>query len=175
MQLITVFVLLFLFIALPPAEARIRNRKVKEAPKACKVMSEDTMLSRDGKKVLGTLRHSLLIENDDADSEPPITTISLVKDKGEKICPWTEEQWNGILVNNKIEDVGSFNFFVDEYKEMLYPFAKKSDNSYLLMTIPFQSCEFVSQVTKEKLELPKCEIPKKKKRKRSKKSSFAKK
>lgn len=158
------------------AEARIRNRRVKEAPKACKVMAEDEMLSRDGKRVLGTLRHSLLIESEaGSDFSASSTTISLVKDKGEKICQWTEDQWNEILVNNKINSITSFKFFVDEYKEILYPYAKKDDNSYFLMSIPFSSCQFAAQLTKENLELPKCGIQAKSKKKNRRKSSIAKK
>lgn len=158
------------------ADARIRNRKVKEAPKSCKVMPEDTLLSRDGKKVLGTLRHSLLIESPDEDGNEGVHTISLVKDKGEKICQWTSADWKEILKNNKIENLTNFSFYVDEYKEILYPFAKNGDNSFFVMSIPFSSCEFSTQSTKEALDLPKCEVPRKKaKRKRSKKNSIARK
>ena len=171
--LVIIPLIVFLF---QPADARIRNRKVKEAPKSCKVMEEDSMLSRDGKKVMGTLRHSLLIEKDAIDEVEGEQTISLVKDKGEKICQWTYAQWNEILRNNKIDNLAKFSFYVDEYKEVLYPYVKKEDNSFFVMSIPFNSCEFASQITKATLDLPKCEIPHKKlKRKKSKKNSIARK
>jgi hypothetical protein len=165
-----------LTLLLQTADARIRNRKVKEAPKSCKIMPEDTLLSRDGKKVLGTLRHSLLIETPSEEEAEAQQTISLVKDKGEKICQWTALEWKEILQNNKIENLSNFSFYVDEYKEVLYPFAKNADNSFFVMSIPFNSCEFATQSTRESLDLPKCEIPRKKaKRKKSKKNSIARK
>ena len=139
-------------------------------------MAEDSMLSRDGKKVMGTLRHSLLIESDSEEDTESVRTISLVKDKGEKICHWTFAQWNEILQNNNIDNPTKFSFYVDEYKEVLYPYVKKEDNSFFVMSIPFNSCEFSSQSTRESLDLPKCEIPRKKlRRKKSKKNSIARK
>ena len=173
----SVYSLLFILLLLAqPSEARIRNRKVKEAPKSCKVMAEDPLLSRDGKKVMGTLRHSLLIESSNEDGEQPVNVISLVKDKGEKICQWTTAQWSEILKNNKISSVTNFSFFVDEYKEVLYPYAKTSENSYFVMSIPFSTCEFATQSTKETLDLPKCEVLHKKlTHRKSKKNSFARK
>lgn len=168
-------ILAVLFIAETGYAGRIRNRKVKEAPKACKEMAEDTMLSRQGKVVFGTLRHSLLIEEDLNEGETKSTTVSLVKDKGEKICQWTEEQWNQILAENKIDKITRFSFFVDEFKEMLYPFVKRDDNSFLIMKVPFSTCGLEEKSTLAKLELPKCEAPKKSKHKRSRKSSIAKK
>ena len=139
-------------------------------------MAEDPMLSREGKKVLGTLRHSILIENESSEAGEDSPTISLVKDKGEKICQWTYAQWSEILRNNKIDNIAKFSFFVDEYKEVLYPYVKKDDNSYFLMSIPFNSCEFATQSTKVTLDLPKCDIPHKGlNRRKSKKNSIARK
>ena len=143
-------------------EARIRMRKVKEAPKVCKVMQEDVFLSRDGKKVYGTLRHSLIIENSEENNN-----VSLVKDKGEKICQWTNADWNQVLKNNGVENLINFKYHIDEYKEVLYPYAQKADGSYFVWSIPFKDCLLDDQKTLAKLELPKCETPKKKSRQRT--------
>ncbi len=140
--------------------ARIRNRKVKEAPKVCAVMQEDVHLTRGPKKVYGTLRHSLVFENDDQ-----MNNISLVKDKGEKICQWQSTVWNQILKNNQVENQMSWKYYVDEYKEILYPYVQKADKSYFVMTVPFSTCSLEQQVTRESLDLPICEIPKKAKKK----------
>lgn len=154
------------------SEARIRMRKVKEAPKTCVTMKEDSFLSRKDKKVLGTLRHSILIEN--SNEQPSIT---LVKDKGEKICQWTMDKWSSIEKNNRLPATEDFKFHIDEYKEILYPYVQKEDKSYFMMAISFKDCSLDTQITKASLDLPKCESPKKsrkpsstKKKSRSKKA-----
>lgn len=144
------------------ADSRIRNRKVKEAPRVCKLMTEDSFLSRTDKRVLGTLRHSMIIE-DSSDTR----TVTLVKDKGEKLCQWGLEQWESVRSENKLPEIKEFKFHIDEYKEILYPYAKKADASYFVMAIPFKTCALTEQSTKAKLELPKCEPPKKKSRRRA--------
>lgn len=159
--------LLFCLSLFQYSEARIRLRKVKEAPKSCKTMEEDSFLSRKDKKVLGTLRHSVLIENDAQDQN-----ITLVKDKGEKICQWDLEQWYAIQQDNKLPDISAFKFYIDEYKNMIYPYVQKKDKTYFLMSIPISTCDLSQQFTNVKLELPKCEKPTKKKR--TKKRSIAK-
>ena len=151
------------------SEARIRLRKVKEAPKACKTMEEDSFLSRKEKKVLGTLRHSVLIEDDASEK-----SITLVKDKGEKICQWDLSEWSTIQQDNKLPDIRSFKFYIDEYKNVIYPYVQKKDNSYFLMSIPINTCDLSAQQTNAKLDLPKCEKPVTKSKKRSKKRSIAK-
>lgn len=150
------------------SEGRIRLRKVKEAPKTCKTMEEDNFLSRKEKKVLGTLRHSVLIENDAEDQN-----ITLVKDKGEKICQWNLDQWSEIQQDNKLPDIKSFKFYIDEYKNVIYPYVQKKDKSFFVMSIPINTCDLSIQRTNAKLELPKCEKPTKQ-RKRFKKRSIAK-
>ncbi len=150
------------------AEAKIRLRKVKEAPKACKTMEEDSFLSRKEKKVLGTLRHSVLIEDDASEQ-----SITLVKDKGEKICQWELSEWSAIQQDNKLPDIQAFKFYIDEYKNVIYPYVQKKDKSYFVMSVPIQTCDLTSQQTYAKLDLPKCEKPTRAK-KRSKKRSFAK-
>ncbi|MBY0553471.1 hypothetical protein K2P97_03010 [bacterium] len=152
------------------SEARIRLRKVKEAPKACVTMKEDNFLSRKDKKVLGTLRHSILIEKNN--EEPSIT---LVKDKGEKICQWTLDKWSSIEINNKLPNTEAFKFHIDEYKEVLYPYVQKDDKSYFIMEISFKDCSLDTQITKASLDLPKCENPKKSRKPSSKKKSRTKK
>ena len=150
------------------SEAKIRLRKVKEAPKACKTMEEDSFLSRKEKKVLGTLRHSVLIEDDASEQ-----SITLVKDKGEKICQWELSEWSAIQQDNKLPDIQAFKFYIDEYKNVIYPYVQKKDKSYFVMSVPIQTCDLTSQQTYAKLDLPKCEKPTRAK-KRSKKRSFAK-
>lgn len=150
--------LLILCLIFEHSEARIVNRKVKEAPKTCKVMEEDNLLSRKEKMVLGTLRHSVLIEDD-------AKNITLVKDKGEKICQWSFDQWAGIQSDNKLPDLKTFKFYIDEYKNVIYPYVKKGDQSYFVMSVPIETCDLSDQVTRAELELPKCEIPRKMKRK----------
>ena len=128
------------------AEGRIRLRKVKEAPRVCQAMKEDKLLSRNDKKVLSTERHSLIFEE----------TVSLVRDKGEKICSWRVSE---------LESLGAldqFHFFIDEYKEILYSYVKNLDESYLIITTPFATCSLETKVTLPQFEPPKCEPPKKK-------------
>lgn len=167
MKLLIILGILFSFAQ---SEARIRLRKVKEAPKTCVTMKEDSFLSRKDKKVLGTLRHSILIEND---SEAP--SITLVKDKGEKICQWTMDKWSSIEKDNRLPATEAFKFHIDEYKEVLYPYVQKDDKSYFMMAISFKDCSLDDQVTKASLDFPKCESPKKSRKPSSKKKSRTKK
>lgn len=152
-----ILVIFFVYSFSVVSEARIRNRKVKEAPRVCKVMEEDKFLSRDHKKVWGTLRHSVVIENG-----TDVHSVTLLKDKGEKICQWKLEQWDSIRAENRLPDISEFRFYIDEYKEILHPYVKKEDSSYFMLTIPIKTCALDEQVTKQKLEIPKCEPPKKK-------------
>lgn len=161
--------IIFLFL-FQNSEGRIRLRKVKEAPKTCKTMEEDRFLSRDDKKVLGTLRHSVLIEDDEHDQ-----SITLVKDKGEKVCQWNINQWAAIQTDNKLPDIKSFKFYIDEYKNVIYPYVQKKDKSYFVMSIPIQTCDLSNQYTNAKLQLPKCEKPVKRKIRYAKKKSTSKK
>ena len=67
------------------AEAgRIVNRRVKDAPKVCAVMQEDKFLSKEKKQVFGTLKHSVVIEDN----------ISILNDLGKKECQWPFEKLN---------------------------------------------------------------------------------
>jgi len=134
------------------SEARIVNRKVKEAPRTCATMKEDTYLSRDSKRIFGTLRSSVIIENQ----------IRVVDDLGKKICDWPIEKLS--QVGNPLD----FNFYIDEYKNRLYPHVKKEDG-YVVMTVNLEDCSLAETALIESLDFPKCEKPLKKKRSSKKK------
>ncbi len=145
-MLTRIAICVLLFVCSFSAEARIRLRKVKEAPKTCQTLKEDQLLSRPEKKVLSTERHSLIFED----------SISLLRDKGEKICNWRMSEFDSLA------PVNQFQFFIDEYKEVLYSYVKNADQSYFIMTIPFATCSLETKVTLPEFQPPKCEIPKKK-------------
>lgn len=134
------------------AEAgRIRMRKVKDPPKVCSVMSEDRLLSRNNKRIFGTLRNSVIVEKD----------ISLVNDLGKKICQWTYEKWSNL------GDISKYTYYIDEQRNALYPYMKAA-NTYQFVKINLDDCELGELQTADKLELPKCENPKKKSRSKTK-------
>lgn len=134
------------------AEAgRIRMRKVKDAPKVCSVMGEDKLLSRGNKRIFGTLRNSVILEND----------ISIVNDLGKKICQWPTNKWQAL------GDLSKYSFYIDEQRNALYPYMK-SENQYQFVKISLDDCEFGEIQTTDKLELPKCEKKKKSSRSKSK-------
>jgi hypothetical protein len=154
MKMIALILMVFqLSLFVSNAEARIRLRKVKDAPKVCKLMSEDKLLSRDDKKVFSTERHSLIFEE----------AVELVKDKGEKICQWRLSELNTLA------PLENFKFFIDEYKGMLYPYAKNADGSYLVIRVPLATCSLDEILTQASFEQPKCDKPKTVKRKKKKK------
>ena len=136
------------------SEARIVNRRVKEAPRSCTTMKEDSLLSRDTKRIFGTLRSSVIIENQ----------ISVVDDLGKRICQWPIEKL--AQVGNPLE----FNFYIDEFKNRLYPHLKK-DEGYVVMTVNLEDCSLAETSMLEQLDFPKCEKPTKKKRQTRKKRS----
>lgn len=146
------FVLLILSASF--SEARIRNRKVKEAPRVCGMMNEDKFLSRQNKKIYGTERHSLVIGD----------SVSLLKDKGEKICEWNLDSWK------ELPPISQFHFYIDEYKEMLYPYVKKEDGSVLVLKVPLSECSLQTQVTQEAFVQPRCEHPQKMSRNKKRRS-----
>lgn len=129
------------------AEAgRIRMRKVKDAPKVCSVMDEDKLLSRNSKRIYGTLRNSIILDND----------ISIVNDLGKKICQWPTDKWQAL------GDLAKYTFYIDEQRNALYPYMKDS-NQYQFVKISLDDCELGELQTTDKLELPKCEVKKSKK------------
>lgn len=149
--LLRIAILLTIMSTTLAAEAgRIRLRKVPIAPKVCANMDEDKFLSRGGKRIFGTLRNSVIIEQD----------ISLIDDLGKKICQWPTDKWQAY------GDPTKFNFYIDEQRNALYPYMK-SDAAYQFIKISLDDCSIGELQTTDKLELPKCEV-KKKSRARSK-------
>lgn len=132
------------FSAMAAEAGRIRMRKVKDAPKVCATMSEDKFLSRGGKRIFGTLRNSVIIEQD----------ISLVNDLGKKICQWSTNRWEAL------GDLSKYNFYIDEQRNALYPYTK-ADSQYQFIKISLDDCSISDIQTTDKLELPKCESKKK--------------
>jgi hypothetical protein len=122
-------------------DARIRLRKVKEAPRVCAFMGEDKLLSRPDKKVLSTERHSIVFDEN----------ITLVKDKGEKICSWRPTEFDTIA------RMDHFSFYIDEKKEMIYPHAQMPDGSVMTMKVSLADCSLENRVTLSQFEIPKCE------------------
>lgn len=150
--LLKIAILFTIVFSTMAAEAgRIRMRKVKDAPKVCATMSEDKFLSRGGKRIFGTLRNSVIIEQD----------ISLVNDLGKKICQWPTNRWEAL------GDLSKYNFYIDEQRNALYPYMK-AENQYQFVKISLDDCSLSEVQTTDKLELPKCESRKKKVRSKSK-------
>ena len=141
------------------AEAgRIVNRRVKEAPKVCAVMKEDKPLSKEKKQVFGTLKHSVVIENN----------VSILNDLGKKECQWPFEKLN------IYGDIGTFNYYIDEYKNYIYPYFKNTEkDGYTMLKVSLATCEIEDSFDNDKLEFPKCSKPPAAKRSKSKKKSVA--
>ncbi len=140
----TVLFSLLLLLIIPAAEARIVYRKVKEPPKVCGIMKEDPYLSKEEKIVYGTLKYSVVIEE----------KVSLISDLGKKKCQWNIDDFAAY------GEVESFSFYIDEYKNYLYPFVKNvQNNSYTMLKIALASCQVEDMLVNEKLELPKCDKP----------------
>lgn len=151
--------ILFLFTSQVYA-GRIVNRKVKEAPKVCAIMTEDKLLSKDKKQVFGTLKHSVVIEDN----------ISILNDLGKKECQWPFEKLN------IYGDIESFSYYIDEYKNYIYPYFKNTDKAgYTMLKVSLSTCEIEDSYNNDKLEFPKCAKPEgpSKKSKSKKKRSVA--
>lgn len=143
--LLRIAILFTIVFSTMAAEAgRIRLRKVPVAPKVCANMDEDKLLSRGNKRIFGTLRSSVIIEQD----------ISLVDDLGKKICHWPSNRWQAL------GDLSKYNFYIDEQRNALYPYVK-AENQYQFVKISLDDCALGEVQTTDKLELPKCEIKKK--------------
>lgn len=135
-----------LFGLLSTANARIRLRKVKDPPRTCMVMKEDELLSRKEKLVWATERNSVVVDDSD---------ITIVNDLGRKICEWNKATFAAF---GNVED---FRFYIDEYKDTIYPYIAKKDVGVTMIKIPLQTCSLNDQRTLASLEIPKCEKPKK--------------
>ena len=107
-------------------------------------MEEDKLLSRGGKRIFGTLRNSVIIEQD----------VALVDDLGKKVCQWPSNKFQAF------GDLTKYSFYIDEQRNALYPYMK-SDSNYQVMKISLDDCSFGELQTTDKLELPKCESKKK--------------
>ncbi|MES2803078.1 MAG: hypothetical protein V4654_11340 [Bdellovibrionota bacterium] len=143
--LLRIAILFTIVFSTMAAEAgRIRLRKVPVAPKVCANMSEDKYLSRDSRRIFGTLRSSVIIEQD----------ISLVDDLGKKICQWPTNRWQAL------GDLSKYTFYIDEQRNALYPYMK-AENQYQFVKISLDDCSLGEVQMTDKLELPKCEVKKK--------------
>lgn len=151
--MIHVILITLLSLITVDAESRIRLRKVKEPPKTCAVMKEDGLLSRPTKPIWSTEKHSVVVGEE----------ITLLNDLGVKVCSWNKSNFSGL------GDVASFRFYVDEYKEYIYPFIDRKELGYTMLKVPFKNCSLKEQVTLAKLDFPVCEKPKKSSKKRRKK------
>lgn len=135
---------------------RIVNRKVKDSPKVCSDMKQDSFLSRAGKKVYGTERTSVIIEN----------KVSVVNDLGKKICAWEIDKLS------PYGNVTDFKFYIDEYKNYIYPYVKNSeDDSVTTLKISLNSCQIEETEEDTKFSTPKCDKPVIKKNKRARKKA----
>ncbi|MBC7753262.1 MAG: hypothetical protein H7Z71_03425 [Moraxellaceae bacterium] len=138
---------------------RIVNRRVKEAPKVCAVMQEDKLLSKEKKQVFGTLKHSVVIEDN----------VSILNDLGKKECQWPFEKLN--IYGN----IDTFNYYIDEYKNYIYPYFKNTEKTgYTMLKVSLATCQIEDSFDNEKLEFPKCSKPAAPKKSKFKKKSVAK-
>ncbi len=141
--------ILFIFAEVSLA-GRIRLRKVKETPKVCAHMVEDNYLSRKNRKVYGTLRNSLIFEDQ----------VLVVDDLGQKICQWPNEKWA------PLGDVTKYKFYIDEKRNKIYSYLKKAEaNQYQVAEVDINNCQLGSLQTVPDLDLPRCEKVKKAKAK----------
>lgn len=138
-----------LFFGSPFANAKIRIHKVKPAALTCAHMKIESSLSRADKKIYGTEKTSVILKED----------ISVVGDLGKKVCQWPLDKFAQFGEVNKLE------FYIDEYKNILMPFAK-NENSYRLAKISLDNCTFEDEKTIAELNFPKCDKPTKKSKKR---------
>ncbi len=122
---------------------RIVNRKVKEAPKVCAKMIYDELLSKGEKVVFGTLKNSIIIDHE----------IKILNDLGKVACQWPFSFFD------QYGNVKKFNFYIDEFKNELYPYIQNEDQKYLMLSIPLSTCKVEKTETLSALIFPKCEKP----------------
>ncbi len=135
------------------AHARIRLRQVKDPPRVCAVMKKDDFLSRPSKTVWSTEKYSVVVADE----------IELVNDLGVKVCSWNKDLFSQVAEPNQ------FRFYVDEFKEYIYPYVDKKENGITVFKIPFKDCSLADKTTTTQLQFPACEKPKKISKKRKKK------
>lgn len=158
-----IFILILIFISSFSTEARIRLRKVKDAPRVCQVMKEDQYLSRPEKKILGTEKNSLVFD----------ASITLIGDLGNKQCEWPMEKFS------VFEEPKTAYFYIDEFKNILVAYKKmpskgSGDKIVHQLQINVDNCQISELITLTEPSIPKCDPPKKgKKKKRSVKRTTA--
>ncbi len=118
-------------------------------------MKEDSLLSRPIKPVWSTERHSIVVADD----------ISLVNDLGQKVCSWDRK------VFSEFGDITKFHFYIDEFKENIYPYIDNKESGFLVLKAPFKDCSFAEKSVVQNLSFPKCEKAKKVARRKKKKVS----
>ncbi len=154
------FVFLILWISFFAEAGRIRLRKVKDAPRSCAIMKEETSLSRDDKKILGTEKNSIVIDE----------TVSVIGDLGNKLCEWPKEKFSEIS-----DDPLKMSFYIDEFKNILVVYQKNINEQKTFqqavqqVQINLDTCQFGQLRTLSEVSLPKCDPPKKAKKSRKKK------
>lgn len=117
-------------------------------------MKVDSLLSRPAKPIWSTERHSVVVADD----------VTLVNDLGQKICSWNKSSFTSL------GEVSEFHFYIDEFKEVLYPYLELPEKGgYLLFKVPLKSCSLEDQSPTKDLDFPKCEKPKKSTKKKKKK------
>ena len=158
LNLFFLFFILFTFlIEIEPVHAgRIRLRKVKDAPKTCSVMDEDRYLTRSDKRIFGTLRNSVIVEDD----------VAVINDLGQKVCQWSIDKLNSL------GDLNKYKFYIDEYKNTLIPFSKEK-NKVRFSMINLNDCEIGEVQTADSFDIPKCESKSKKNKKNTRKRKVA--
>lgn len=152
MQLI---ILILIFITSIYSDARIRLRKVKDAPRVCQVMKEDQFLSRPEKKILGTEKNSLIFDG----------AVTLIGDLGQKQCEWPLEKFA------VFQEPRNANYYIDEFKNILVAYKKvqvesSSQKIVQQLQINVENCQISNLSTLSEPSLPKCDPPKKGKRKK---------
>lgn len=157
------FILILIFISSIYTDARIRLRKVKDAPRVCQVMKEDQYLSRPDKKILGTEKNSLIFDG----------AVTLIGDLGHKQCEWPLDKFA------VFQEPRNANYYIDEFKNVLIAYKKvqvESSNQKIVqqLQINVENCQISDLSTLSEPSLPKCDPPKKgKKKKKSNKAKTA--
>lgn len=157
MRLILVISILFSSVFL---NAKIRLRKVKDAPRTCTVMKEDPLLSRANKKIFGTEKNSIVIDDG----------ISLVGDLGHKLCSWPMASFTNL------GEIKKTSFYIDEYKNILIAFQKvqaadqqvSKQTSVRQIQINIDNCQLGELKNFTEATFPKCVPPKSKKKSKAK-------
>ena len=149
------FMFFIISISFSAQAGRIRLRKVKDAPRSCQLMKEESSLTRTNRKILGTEKNSVVIDD----------TVSVVGDLGNKLCEWPKEKFSEIG-----EDVKKMSFYIDEFKNILVVYQKSDkQKSMQQVHINLDNCQFDQLRTLSEVSLPKCDPPKKAKKSKSRK------